>query len=103
MPVSAEITYTKSESSPKIVNIAWEPLVTDANVTYTVILSEDPLANLQSACVQNQDVYMSNNYKRYMTSETNYTIGVKPGKENVINVVATITGGEDMDEITLYN
>jgi hypothetical protein len=51
MPVSAEITYTKSESSPKIVNIAWEPLVTDANVTYTVILSEDPLANLQSACV----------------------------------------------------
>ena len=46
---------------------------------------------------------MSNNYKRYMTSETNYTIGVKPGKENVINVVATIQGGEDMNEITLYN
>ena len=46
MPVSAEITYTKSETTPRILNIAWEPLVTDANVTYTVVLSEDPQANL---------------------------------------------------------
>jgi len=51
MPLSSEITYTKSETNPKVINFAWEPLVTDANVTYTVVLSEDPLANLQSACL----------------------------------------------------
>ena len=46
---------------------------------------------------------MSNGYKRYMTSETNYTVGVKPGKQNAINVVATITEGENLNEMTLYN
>lgn len=46
---------------------------------------------------------MANNYRRYMTNATNYTIGIKPGKETVVNVVGTITGGEKTNEITLYN
>ena len=51
MPLSSEITYTKSETSPNVLNITWEPLVTDANVTYTLVVSDDPEANLQSACI----------------------------------------------------
>lgn len=51
MPADPNVRYSKSSTSPNIITVEWDPLATSEEVQYTVVVSEDPKSNLQSACV----------------------------------------------------
>jgi hypothetical protein len=101
-PSSSDLMYYQSESSKNIITIKWVSLPY-TEVEYYVIVSTDMEANLESACVMNEEVYQTNNYQRHMTLGDTFDIGVVRGQDTKINVAAKVLQGENRDQVFVYH
>lgn len=100
-----------ANKTARFIQLRWQPLLDYSqsppaaveNVTYSVFTSFELKADLQSACVMNEDVYKANGYQKYNTRENSMELGLRPDANYKINVVAILTSGMDAGKVIPYS